>query len=383
MMKNTITFLILVMSFWSCNKNNQDAMNDFYLYVGAYTQSEEEGIVLFRFDSSKGTLDYLSTAKGVINPSYLAINNDNSLLFAVNEVVEFDGEKSGAISSFRIVPETGELQFINQITTGGGAPCYVSLDRQSSMAFVANYVGGNVAVFPIQEDGFLDKCTDLHNHKIESSDSTQAVVSHAHAIVPDPNENYALAVDLGIDQVITYKMDKDNVKLQKVNEFHAEPGAGPRHLAFHPKGAFVFVINELNSTISSCQYDENTGVLSGIMNVSTLPEDFDGNNSCADIHVSDDGRFLYGSNRGHDSIVVFEIDQDSGALDYVSHHSVLGKTPRNFMIDPSGRFVLVANQNSNNIVVFKRDKSTGQLSETGTEVEVSKPVCLKMMPVQS
>jgi 6-phosphogluconolactonase len=380
-MKNLIAVLLIILVLWSCNHKNKDVMKDYYLYVGAYTQGEEEGIDMYRFHSADGSLEYMSTTTGVKNPSYLAISEDNNLLLAVNEVVEFEGEKSGAISAFSITQETGELNFINQTSTGGGAPCYVSMDGESKIAMVANYVGGNVAAYSIGSDGSLSSYTDLVQHEKTMADTARATISHAHAIVPDPNENYALAVDLGIDQVISYKIDKTNVKLEKTQVFNSEQGAGPRHLVFHPNGKFVFIINELNSTITSCSYDASTGALSGLMNVPTLPADFEGENSCADIHFSDDGRFLYGSNRGHDSIVVFEIVQDSGALTYVSHHSVLGKTPRNFMIDPTGRFVLVANQNSNSIVVFSRDEQTGQLRETGIEVETPKPVCLKMMPL--
>lgn len=380
-MKNLIAVLLMILVLGSCNQKNKDVMKDYYLYVGAYTQGEEEGIDMYRFHSADGSLEYLLTTTGVMNPSYLAISKDNNLLLAVNEVVEFEGEKSGAISAFSITQETGELNFINQTSTGGGAPCYVSMDGESKIALVANYVGGNVAAFSIGGDGSLSSYSDLIQHEKAMADTSGQNPAHAHCIVFDPDEKHVLAVDLGIDQVISYKIDKANVQLEKAEVFNAEPGAGPRHLVFHPNGKLVFIINELNSTITSCSYDVNTGALSGIMNVSTLPVDFEGKNSCADIHVSADGRFLYGSNRGHDSIVVFEIDQDSGALTYLSHHSVHGNTPRNFMIDPTGKYVLVANQNSNNIVVFSRDEQTGMLSDTGIEVETSKPVCLKMIPI--
>jgi 6-phosphogluconolactonase len=360
-------------------KEKENSIAQYYLYVGAYTQGEDEGITIYRFDPSSGSLEYVSTASGVVNPSYLAISEDKKLLLAVNEVGEFDGLPSGAISAFAIDSQTGSLTYLNQVPTGGGAPCYVSMDKSSKYALVANYSGGNVAIFPIEGNGRLGAYTQLEQHAGKGPVKGRQAGPHAHTIVPDNQERFALAADLGIDQVITYQIDADGKGITKVGEFNTEPGAGPRHLAFHPNGNFAYIINELNSTLTSCAYSGSTGKLSEIATVSTLPEGFEGNNSCADIHVSKDGRFVYGSNRGHDSIVVFEMDQDNGGLTLKGHHSVKGKTPRNFMIDPSGKYLLVANQNSNNIVVFRRDEQTGLLSETGIEVQTSKPVCLKML----
>jgi len=381
-MKFYILIILACAILFTCNQPQKAVMEDYYLYVGAYTQNEEQGISLYHFKSSDGSLKPISITRGVVNPSYLAINRASNILLAVNEIGDFNGKKAGSVSSFRINKSNGALTFINKISSEGGAPCYVSLSSDASLSLIANYSGGNVTVLPLDQSGMLQNASDVIQHAGAGPDSTRQSGPHAHSIVMDPDEKFALAVDLGIDKIITYFIDKENGKLIMESEFDAEPGAGPRHLVFHENGPYVFIINELNSTINSCRYDSNSGTLSEIMTVSTLPENFTGDNFCADIHISKDGRYLYGSNRGHDSIVVFEIDQQSGQLEYVSHHSVKGSFPRNFMIDPSGQYLLVANQKSDNIVVFKIDEESGRLQETGAEVSTSMPVCLKMMPMQ-
>ncbi len=377
----TITFLL--MTYFNISKAQSTQVQDqFYLYVGAYTQEEDEGIYLYKFNSNEGSLNYLNTTEGVINPSYLAINTKRNLLIAVNETEDFEGKKSGAVTSFSIKPSDGSLEKISQVASGGSSPCYVSINKNASSAFVANYTGGNVSVFPILSNGVLQSYSDLKQHIGSGPVKGNQNSPHAHAIVLSPDEHFAIVEDLGIDKVMSYAINEKEGKLDLKNEFELAPGSGPRHLVFHPNKKLVFVISELNSTISSYTYDAKSGKLTQVMSVSTLPEGFEGANSCADIHVSPDGRFLYGSNRGHDSIVIFAIDKKTGNLDFVDHRSVNGKTPRNFIIDPTGKFLLVANQNSNNIVVFKIDRETGKLKTNGEEVKVSKPVCLKMMMIK-
>ena len=381
-MKKFLVFCLLFVTLGACDmKVKDESKAQYYLYVGAYTQNDTEGIAIYKFDPVSGNLEYVSTESGVVNPSYLAISDDKKTLLAVNEVGEFDGLPSGALSSFAIDKQSGGIAFINQVPSGGGAPCYVSMDKSSKFALVANYSGGNMAIFPIESDGQLGAYAQLEQHAGEGPVEGRQAGPHAHSIVLDNQEKFALAADLGIDKVITYRITDDGKGMTKVGEFDTEPGAGPRHLVFHPNGKFGYIINELNSTMTSCLYDGSTGKLTAITTVSTLPEGFEGANSCADIHMSKDGRFVYGSNRGHDSIVIFETNQDGGELTLKGHHSVKGKTPRNFMIDPTGKYLLVANQNSNNIVVFRRDEQSGLLTDTGIEVQVSKPVCLKMLVV--
>jgi len=374
--------LILVIQGNVFGGNHLKSPSQYYLFVGAYTQNENEGIYVFKFDASDGDLEYITTVKGVKNPSYLALNKKKNLLIAVNETGEFQGEKTGSVSSFRINSQTGNLQMISQVSSGGGSPCYVSMNKSANMAFVANYSGGNISTFLIQPDGKLNGPVDLQQHAGSGPVVNRQKSPHAHAIVLNPKETHVMASDLGIDKIISYEINKKSGVLMQVNEFVATAGAGPRHLTFHPKKAFAFIINELNSTITSCSYTLNNAGLTEVMTVSSLPSDFQGDNSCADIHVSPGGAFLYGSNRGHDSIVIYKIDQNSGKLEYVDHQNVKGETPRNFMIDPTGKFLLVANQNTNNIVVFKIDQENGKLKSNGVEVEVSKPVCLKMIAIE-
>jgi len=379
--KLVIAFIIMIQSNALKAQINHE-QDQYFLYVGAYTQAEDEGIYLYKFNANDGSLHFLNTTEDVKNPSYLAIDPKRNLLIAVNETEEFEGKKSGAVTSFSINSSNGSLQKLSQVASGGSSPCYVSINKNGSHAFVANYSGGNVAVFPILSNGIMQPYSDLKQHQGSGPVDGRQNGPHAHSIVLSPDAHFALAADLGIDQVISYGINEKEGLLELKNEFDLTQGSGPRHLVFHQNKKLAFIISELNSTISSCTYDAKTGKLTQVMTVSTLPEGFEGTNSCADIHVSPDGRFLYGSNRGHDSIVIFAIDQKTGKLEYVDHRSVNGKTPRNFMIDPTGKFLLAANQDSNNIVVFKIDKETGKLKTNGVEVKVSKPVCLKMMSIK-
>ena len=356
---------------------------NYYLYVGSYTQSEGDGIAVFHFNARDGSLKYLSTAHGVKNPSYLAIHPETNLLLAVNEVVEYEGINSGTVSSFRINPSTGALTFINKVPSGGGAPCHVSIDSNAAFALIANYIGGNFAVLPIDKEGRLSPATQMIPLEGSGPVVDRQKEPHAHAIVMDPQEKYALAVDLGSDKVISYLIDKNRGILTKAAEFEHDPGAGPRHLAFHNTGRFVFIINELNSSITTCAYNSKSGRLDAIMTADTLPVDYKGENLCADIHISKDGAYLFGSNRGHDSIVVYRINSSNGELTFNGCHSVLGTTPRNFLIDPTGQFLLVANQDSDNIVVFRIDESDGSLHDFDVDIEASKPACLKVFPMKT
>lgn len=360
-----------------------DSPEKFYLYVGAYSQGDEEGIYVYEFDAEEGDLKYLSTAKSVVNPSYLAIHPKSNLLIAVNEIEEYNGNETGAVSSFAINPD-GSLKQLSIVESGGGAPCYVSIDKSANWALTSNYSGGNIAIFPIEKDGKLKPYTDLKQHEGSGPQQDRQDKAYAHSVVLDPKENFALAVDLGMDKVVSYELDMKTGKL-KNNEaanLTLAAGAGPRHLEFHPNKKLAFIISELNSTITSCTYDAKSGKLTKVMVVDALPEGFSGESYCADIHVSPDGKYLYGSNRGHDSIVIFQIDKKTGELAYVDHHSVNGKWPRNFVIDPTGKFLLVANQHTDNIVVFKIDMETGKLRANGVDVKVTKPVCLKILKMK-
>lgn len=351
------------------------------LFVGTYTtNTKSEGIYVCNFDLETGDLKLKQTVRDVVDPSFLTLSRNGKFLFAVSELVEYEGKPSGSVSSFAIDRKTGNLQFLNKQPTLGGAPCHLIITGDGKFALVANYVGGNVSVFPIDADGKLRPSNNMVQHTGSGPNKDRQLSPHAHSITLDNKERFAFAADLGIDRVMIYKFDDDNGKLVPNAAqpfFQTKPGAGPRHFAFHPKGDLAFVINELDSTITSLAYDPKAGSLREIQTASTLPPGFTGSNSCADVHVSPDGRFLYGSNRGGDSIAAFKIDQKTGKLTYLENTPTGGKRPRNFVIDPSGNFLLAANQDTGNIVVFRIDMASGKLTNTGKTIYIPSPVCLK------
>ena len=349
------------------------------MYVGTYTSGKSEGIYGYHFNPESGKLTRF-TSIGSINPSFLAIDRTKRYLYAVNEVGQYAGKPGGAVSAYKIEPGTGNLYLLNEQATQGADPCYLSIDNKKSTLFVANYTGGSISVMQLRSDGTLGLVMDLEQHQ-GSGPKEQQKGPHAHCIILDRLERHALAADLGIDKVMIYKFDRVYTKLTPAKQPFAElpAGAGPRHLTLHPGGKFLYVINELDSTMTAFRYDELNGTLTHIDTVSTLPSDFSGVSYCADVHVSPSGRFLYGSNRGHNSIVVFEIDSLNGKLKLVQHVSTQGNWPRNFTLDPSGRFLLVANQRSDNVVTFAVDTSTGRLTPADFIEEIPSPVCLRFL----
>ena len=349
------------------------------LYVGTYTTSgKSEGIYGYQMDSAGALTRFTSIMS--VNPSFLTIDRSKRFLYAVNEVGEFMQKPGGAVSAFAIDPVTRNLRLLNEQATNGADPCHLSVDNRKGTLLVANYTGGNVSVFPLRSDGTLGMVAEVKQHE-GSGPKEQQKGPHAHCIIFDRSERHALAADLGIDKVMIYRFDRARGKLTPAKQPFAElkAGAGPRHLSLHPTGKFLYVINELDSTMSAFKYNEREGTLTMIETVSTLPNDFSGTSYCADVHVSPSGQFLYGSNRGHNSIVVFQIDQRTGKLTLVEHVSTEGNWPRNFTIDPSGRFLLVANQRSDNVVVFSIDPETGRLKPTGVNEAIPSPVCLKFL----
>ena len=349
-----------------------------FIYVGTYTSGKSEGIYGYHFDPESGKLTRFNSFKS-INPSFLAIDRTKRYLYAVNEVGEYAGKPGGGVSAYKI-ERTGNLRLLNEQATQGADPCYLTVDRSNKTLLVANYTGGNVTVLPIRPDGTLGMVMDVEQHEGVGIKEQQKG-PHAHCIILDRFERHALAADLGIDKVMIYRFDRATGKLTPAQQAFAElqAGAGPRHLNFHPNGKFLYVINELDSSMTAFKYNERNGTLTHIDTVSTLPSDFSGVSYCADVHVSPSGKFLYGSNRGHNSIVVFEIDQPTGKIKLVEHVSTEGNWPRNFTLDPSGRFLLVANQRSDSVVTFSIDARTGRLTPTGNVEEIPSPVCLKFL----
>jgi 6-phosphogluconolactonase len=358
----------------------EQSPKELLLYVGTYTYGKSEGIYVYRMDLSSGALKFASVAKGVVNPSFLAFDPTKRYLYSVSEVSRSAGKPGGAVSAFRRDPQTGELTFLNQQPSGGEGPCHLVVDRKGKSVFVAHYAGGSVSVLPIGEDGRLREPTDVVRHEGSGVNPQRQEAPHPHSVNLDAANRFLFVPDLGLDKIMIYRVDLTEGKLKANDEAWTRvgAGAGPRHFDFHPNGKYAYVINELDSTFTAFAYDNERGRLREIETVPTLPENFTGTNTCADVHVAPSGKFLYGSNRGHDSIVVFAINEDTGRLTYVAHEPTQGKTPRNFAIDPTGDFLLAANQNSDTVVAFRIDQTTGKLSPTGNIAHVPMPVCLKM-----
>jgi 6-phosphogluconolactonase len=349
------------------------------LYAGTYTNGKSEGIYVYRMDPGSGELKHAVTVKGISNPSFLAIDPKWRFLYAANESGEFAGKKGGGVTAFAIDRKTGDLRKINE-RNSPGVPCHVSVHPSGRFVMAANYGGGNVVVYPVQAGGGLGEATDVAQHEGKGGDPKRQDRPHAHCIIPDAAGRYVFAPDLGIDKVMIYRLDLKKGKFIPNGFAATRPGAGPRHFVFHPSGKFAYVINELDSTVTAFVYDMASGTLAESQTVSALPPDFSGTSYCADIHVHPSGRFLYGSNRGHDSIVAFAIDQDTGKLNLIAHESTRGKWPRNFAVNPTGEFLLVANQNTHNVAAFRIDQQTGKLTATGPMTEIPSPVCLKFIP---
>lgn len=356
------------------------------LYVGTYTTGKKsEGIYQYRLNLASGALARVGVTKGVVDPSYLAVAPNGRFLYAVNEVEEFAGQRTGALSAFAVEPQTGALRLLNQQPSQGGAPCYVSVTNDGRFALVANYASGNVAVLPLKAGGSLGAATDVAQHQGASVNHERQEGPHAHCIVLDAANRYAFSADLGTDKLLIYRFDGSQGKLAPHDPpaIATRPGAGPRHFTFHPNGRYAYLINELDATLTAFSYQPAAGKLLPLQTVATLPADFTGANTSADVHVAPSGRFLYGSNRGHDHIAVFRIDAPTGKLTLVEHVPTGGRTPRNFAIDPTGTFLLVANQNTDNIVSFRIDQETGRLKATGQSAEVPAPVCLRFTPTSA
>lgn len=366
------------------NVRSQDS-KDLLMYVGTYTSgpSKSEGIYVYRFDGRSGRIIPHKIVGGVEEPSFLAVDPSRKFLYAVNETLDYQGQKSGAVSAFAIDQRTGSLRFLNKQPSMGGAPCHISITRDGRFALVANYIGGNVAVLRIEKNGSLGSLVDLEQHEGKGPNAERQEGPHAHSVILDEKNHFVFVNDLGIDRIAIYEFDRNTGKLNtnRAQPFYqTRPGAGPRHFKIHPNGRFAFVVNELDRSVTSLSFDARHGRLSEVQTLSTLPAGYAGANTCADIHISPDGKFLYASNRGHDSIVAYAIDEKAGTLQLIGHTSTGGKTPRNFAVDPTGSYLLVANQRSDSIVVFAIDRSTGKLSPTGQTASVPAPVCLLMIP---
>lgn len=351
------------------------------LYVGAYTRpfpglagTPANGIQALAYDEETGELSGRREVTGVENPSFVRVSGNGQVLHAVWEVAEW---AEGLVGSYAIDPTTGALSHLGVRGSRGRGPCYVTMDSESRAAFVSNYMSGSVAMFPTRPDGSLAEASSFVQHEGTGPNDQRQQGPHAHCVVVDPTDSFVFSADLGADAIFGYRIDFETGSLTQHSRLDMPPGSGPRHLAFAPDGRFAFIVQELDSTIASLSYDVAAGTLTTIGIHPTLPDDFDGHSQCADVHVHPTDRFVYASNRGHDSIAVFGFDRQNGELELVGHRSTEGSTPRGFAISPDGRFLLVANQDSDNIVTMPINPDTGLLEATTSVVDVPAPVCLK------
>lgn len=353
------------------------------VFFGTYTGGKSKGIYASTFDPASGKPGKPQLVAETRNPSFLAIHPNGRYLYAVGEVDSVGGKPGGVVSAFAIHPTDGKLQPLNQQSSGGGGPCHLVVDGSGGWVLVANYGGGSVATLPIRPDGTLGEAVSFIQHQGSSVNPHRQKGPHAHSINVDAANRFALAADLGLDKVLVYRFDPETGKLELNSPASATlpPGSGPRHLAFHPGGRHAFVINEMLLTLTALSYEAETGVLRPLITVSTLPpgSPSSDNNSTAEVRVHPSGRFVYGSNRGHNSIAVFRFDERNNQLTLLENEPTQGRIPRNFGIDPAGRWLLAANQDSDTVVVFSIDPESGLLTPTGDKIEVGTPVCVKFL----
>ncbi|HOY12970.1 MAG TPA: lactonase family protein [Saprospiraceae bacterium] len=372
-------FLISTLAVFSCKNNEtdkkemaiQENQNKVKLLIGMYTDSVGKGIYEIAFDQESGNLGEPQLLVATENPSFLTQSTDGNFVYAVNE------NQEGSLSAFQWNADKTKLDLLSQHPSAGAHPCYISLSGKQDLIAAANYSSGDFVVYNRLVNGNLDSIAQIKKHTGSGPVKPNQEAAHAHCAIFSKNQKHLYIADLGIDEIAVYNIDEQNQVGDKMVALALDKGDGPRHMIFHPTGNFAFVINELSSSVVSVKVDAVTGIFTTISKVSTLPPNYSGRNACADIHISDDGKFLYASNRGHNSIATIAID-DLGGLKTIAQDSVMGDWPRNFMISPNNKFILVANQLSNNITVFERNENTGLLRYTDHQIGISKPVYLSV-----
>ena len=355
------------------------AAQEHYMIVGTYDSPKSEGVYVYKFNSADGSAIEISHVK-TSNPSFVTFSPDGRFVFAVHETAPQDG-KGGDVAAFAFNKETGSLTFINRQLSGGDHPCHVETDKTGKWLFASNYSSGSLSVLPINADGSLGKAFTIQHKGIGKNPQRQKG-PHTHGAIISSDNSQLIVTDLGIDKVLLYSFDAGTGKLTPAKQPFAQsvPGSGPRLITFHPNNKFAYLIEELSGTVVVFKYKD--GKLKAKQRISSMPAGDTSFAGSADIHVSPDGKFLYASNRGDaNTIAIYSISKKDGKLVLLGHQSTLGKSPRNFSIDPSGKFLLCENQNSDEIVVFKRDEITGLLSDSGKRIAVGKPVCIKWISI--
>jgi 6-phosphogluconolactonase len=361
--------------------NSAPKSGKYLMYVGTYTGPNSKGIYAFRFDPKSGKTESLGLAGEVVNPAFVALHPNGKFLYAASELGN-DGKTNGAVTAFAIDRKSGMLTKLNSVSSGGGGSCHLVVDHTGKMLVVANYGSGSVASFPVGADGRIGELKSLMKHAGSGPDRARQRGPHTHGAFISPDNRFVVIPDLGLDQVWVYKMDPATAQLSE-NEpafVSVKPGSGPRHFAFSPNGKFAYVVQEMGSMVTAFSYDAAAGKLTEVQAISTLPADFKGEDNSAEIGIDPKGRFLYASNRGHDSIAVFAIDPKKGTLRPVEITLTQGKIPRNFKLDPTGRYLFAANQKSNNIVVFHVDPKSGKMTPAQQVLDAPAPVCIEFLP---
>ncbi len=380
MKKLFLAVVLLMPVLVHAQKNKKKGPTSYDMVIGTYTSGKGEGIYVYRFYPESGRFAYLNKATGVVNPSYLCLSPDNKFVYAVNEL-----DKSGEVSSFSFQPASGQLTFINKQSSGGAAPCFITEDKDAKHVFVANYSGGSAAVLPVNSDGSLGPVAQLLQDQGHGVNADRQEKPHVHTTALTPDNKYVLYTDLGTDRVniMRYRASQPQ-PLSPASPPYVivTAGNGPRHIAFAPNHKYMYLVTEMGAIIYTYAYDN--GHLKQLQSQSMLPDGFTGNGAAAaDVHVSSDGRFLYASNRGDaNEIIVYAINPENGMLTFVERKSTFGKSPRNFVIDPTGKYLIVANQNSDSIYEYKINTESGKLTLTGNRLEIGNPVCLKFAPAE-
>ena len=382
MVPTSFALTVLAIAATSAAAENSDG--ELLVYFGTYTRgnSGSEGIYLSRLNLETGELSKPELAAKLPNPSFLEFHPNKRFVYAVSEMSDFEGKKTGAVTALSIDPKSGKLTELNRKPSGGVGPCHVSVDAKGTTVFVANYGAGSCASLPIQTDGSLKDPATVMQHEGSSVNPRRQEGPHAHSINLDPAQKHAYVCDLGLDKVLIYEFDPQTSQLKQNDPAFAkiEPGSGPRHFAFHPNGKTAYVNGEMSMTVVALEYDEDTGGMTPIQTLSTMPKEHNGTNlSTAETRVHPSGKFVYVSNRGHHTIAIFQVDPDTGKLTAIGHESTRGKTPRNFNITPDGQFLLAANQDTNDVAVFRINQESGELDPIGEPVAVPKAVCIRFL----
>jgi 6-phosphogluconolactonase len=353
-----------------------------FVYFGTYTDHGSQGLYVSAFDASSGTLASPALAVAAANPTFLVVAPSRRFLYAINELDQFRGQPVGAVSAYSIDSASGKLTLLNQVSSLGPGPAFIGLDQGAKFLLVANYSGGSVAVFRLLPDGRIGESTAFVQHHGSSVNTERQEGPHAHATAMSPDNRFVLVADLGIDQLVVYPFDASHGTLGQAQVVKTEAGAGPRHLTFAASGKFLYVINEMASTVTVYSYHPADGALTPIEKVALLPTGFTGISTAAEVVIHPSGKFLYASNRGDDSVAVFGVDPNQGTLTLIEHVKTGGKTPRSFAIDPSGEWLIAANQDSSNVFTFRINRESGRLTSTGYSIEVSSPAMVDFVTLE-